>query len=89
MIPLVIVSAALEGLKDKREHYYTTKSCKGEESIDKASWVRIQFLHPQDCVSAMSAYIKDKMEILLVCVPFFHFSLYLAHGDVHLEEVVA
>ena len=36
-----IVSAVLEEFKDsKREHYYTTKSCNGE---DMASWVRIQF----------------------------------------------
>ena len=71
---IVIVSAVLEGFKDKWEHYYTTKERKhrhsvvGEESI----------LHPHASAMSMSS-MKDKMENFLVCsFFFFHPSLYFA-----------
>ena len=80
----MIVSAVLEGFKDKWEHYYTTKERKhrhsvvGEESI----------LHPHASAMSMSS-MKDKMENFLVCSFFFFTLLYILHGDVHFEEVVA
>ena len=63
-------------LYNKREE--TSTSVVGEESI----------LHPHASDMSMSS-MKDKMENFLVCSFFFFTLLYILHGDVHFEEVVA
>ena len=72
---IVIISAVLEELNDKWEHYYFHSHVKERGNIDMASWMRIQILQPQDCASV---YLPWHNENFLGVCSFFHPSLYFA-----------
>ena len=71
MIPLAIVSAVIEGFKDKREpHYYTTRSCKGEGTSTRRRGWGFKFTSTGLCKRNVGIQ-KGQNGILLVCVRFF------------------